>query len=68
MIKPPRATEPWIDFFSVYRDQKPPKTAQNQPEPTIHEKQMIFMTKKKQSPIQWIGLFCDRKRFKQLKS
>ena len=41
MIKPPRATEPWIDFFSVYRDKKPPKTAHFWLFTVIHEKQMF---------------------------
>lgn len=42
MIKPPRATKPKIDFFSVYHEKKPPKTAPKLVFMVIHEKQMFF--------------------------
>lgn len=52
MINQPELLKSKIDYFDSFRDQKQPKNAPNQPEPIIHEKQMIFMAKKKQSPIQ----------------
>jgi penicillin-binding protein-related factor A (putative recombinase) len=43
MINQPEPLKSKIDYFGIYREQKPPKTAPNRPLTVIHEKQMFFI-------------------------